>query len=357
MRKIIHVDMDSFFASIEMRDNPELKSKAIAVGGSPKHRGVIATANYLAREYGVKSAMSSAEALKKCPHLILVAPRYEVYRAVSKQIRQIMLRYTEQIEFLSLDEAYLDVSESISCQGSAIRIAQAIRQSIALELNLTASAGISSVKFLAKIASDLNKPNGQYVILPKYIPEFIKTLPLKKIPGVGKVAEKKLNNLGLYSCADIQNYDLKTLLEQFGKLGKMLYEYSHGVDNRQVEVDRERKSIGVEKTLNQDINTFQEYEFIFNSLYKELETRLIKISTNLTIASQSVKVKFDDFQSSTQQHRYPRLDKTDLFNLATKLWQQKRQERGVRLVGLQVQLLSDYAQKQLSFFDLEPEGI
>lgn len=353
MKKIIHIDMDSFFASIEMRDQPELKSKPIAVGGSAQKRGVIATANYLARQYGVKSAMSSAKALQKCPELILIKPRFEVYRAVSAQMRQIMRRYTDKIEFLSLDEAYLEVSDSLHYQGSATRIAQAIRTDIEQELQLTASAGISSVKFLAKIASDMNKPNGQYVILPQAIPEFIKTLPLKKIPGVGKVTEQKLNTLGLYSCADIQNYDLSLLFKQFGKLGKMLYEYSHGIDHRQVEPYKEPKSVGVERTLTQDIYSFSEYEAIFNELYTELEARLSKKSENRIIANQSVKLKFEDFQSVTQQHRYPKLDKADLFKLATKLWYEKRQQRGVRLVGLQVQLQSTQAQKQLSFFDSE----
>jgi len=192
MRKIIHVDMDCFYAAVEMRDNPSLRDIPLAIGGSRTQRGVISTANYPARKYGVRSAMSTAMALKLCPHLTLLPGRFDAYKEASAHIREIFSRYTARIEPLSLDEAYLDVTDSPHCHGSATLMAREIRQIIADELNLTASAGVAPIKFLAKIASDLNKPNGQYVITPEEMPQFLLTLPLAKIPGVGKVTAKKL---------------------------------------------------------------------------------------------------------------------------------------------------------------------
>ena len=197
MRKIIHVDMDCFFAAVEMRDNPALRDIPIAIGGSRVQRGVISTANYPARKFGVRSAMPTAMALKLCPHLTLLPGRFEAYKEASLHIREIFSRYTSLIEPLSLDEAYLDVTDSVHCHGSATLMAQEIRRTIFQELNLTASAGVAPVKFLAKIASDLNKPDGQYVITPEEVPAFLKTLPLGKIPGVGKVSAAKLESMGL----------------------------------------------------------------------------------------------------------------------------------------------------------------
>ncbi len=230
MRKIIHVDMDCFFAAVEMRDNPALRDIPIAIGGSRERRGVISTANYPARKFGVRSAMPTGMALKLCPHLTLLPGRYEAYKEASRQIQAIFSRYTSLIEPLSLDEAYLDVTDSAHCHGSATLIAQEIRQTIFNELQLTASAGIAPVKFLAKIASDLNKPNGQYVITPADVPEFLRTLPLGKIPGVGKVSAAKLEAMGLRTCEDVQKYDLAMLLKRFGKFGRVLWERSQGID-------------------------------------------------------------------------------------------------------------------------------
>lgn len=249
MRKIIHVDMDCFFAAVEMRDNPALRDIPIAIGGSRERRGVISTANYPARKFGVRSAMPTGMALKLCPHLTLLPGRYEAYKEASRQIQAIFSRYTSLIEPLSLDEAYLDVTDSTHCHGSATLMAQEIRQTIFAELQLTASAGIAPVKFLAKIASDLNKPNGQYVITPADVPEFLRTLPLGKIPGVGKVSAAKLEAMGLRTCEDVQKYDLAMLLKRFGKFGRVLWERSQGIDERDVNNDRLRKSVGVERTL------------------------------------------------------------------------------------------------------------
>lgn len=231
MRKIIHVDMDCFFAAVEMRDNPALRDIPIAIGGSRVQRGVISTANYPARKFGVRSAMPTATALKLCPHLTLLPGRFDAYKEASNHIREIFSRYTSLIEPLSLDEAYLDVSDSVHCQGSATLMAQEIRETIHRELNLTASAGIAPVKFLAKIASDLNKPNGQFVIAPHQVAEFVKTLPLAKIPGVGKVSAAKLESMGLRTCADVQNSDLAMLLKRFGKFGRILWERSQELMN------------------------------------------------------------------------------------------------------------------------------
>lgn len=348
MRKIIHVDMDCFFAAVEMRDNPALRDIPIAIGGSRVQRGVISTANYPARKYGVRSAMPTAMALKLCPHLTLLPGRFEAYREASHQIREIFSRYTSLIEPLSLDEAYLDVTDSPHCYGSATLMAEEIRRTIFRETQLTASAGIAPVKFLAKIASDLNKPDGQYVIAPADVPAFLRTLPLSKIPGVGKVSAAKLEKLGLRTCEDVQNSDLAMLLKRFGKFGRVLWERSQGIDARHISSDRLRKSVGVERTLIEDIHEWEECEAIINQqLYPELERRLSKIKPDLLIARQGVKLKFADFQLTTQEHVWPRLNKDDLLATARKTWNERRSGRGVRLVGLHVTLLDPQLERQL----------
>lgn len=347
MRKIIHVDMDCFFAAVEMRDNPSLRDIPVAIGGSETQRGVISTANYPAREYGVRSAMSTAMALKLCPHLTVIRGRYEAYKEASAQIRDIFSRYTPLIEPLSLDEAYLDVTDSQHCQGSATLIARQIRDTISRELNLTASAGVAPIKFLAKIASDINKPNGQFVITPEEVPDFLQRLPLAKIPGVGKVTARKLEELGLTTCADVQKTDLATLLKRFGKFGRVLWERCNGIDDREVIVERERKSLGVERTLSQDIHSWEACLEIIDLLYDELERRLSKIKPDRLIARQGVKLKFTDFQQTTQEHVWPELNKADLIEVARKSWDERRAGRGVRLVGLHVTLLDPQLERQL----------
>lgn len=349
MRKIIHIDMDCFYAAVEMRDNPRYRHLPIAVGGDPRKRGVVATANYLARQFGVHSAMSTAQAIKLCPNLKVIPGRHAVYKEVSNQIHQIFARYTSAIETLSLDEAYLDVTECKLCHGSATLIAQDIRQAIFNELELTASAGVAPLKFLAKIASDMNKPNGQYVIRPEQVNHFIEQLPLNKIPGVGKVTEKKLAELGLFTCNDVVNYDLTKLLNQFGKFGRVLFERCQGIDEREVCNDRQRKSVGVERTLIDDIYQWEACLDQLEPLYDELEKRLSKVRTDLSIARQGVKFKFDDFQLTTQEHVWPKLDKQDLIAQAYKVWQERRNNRGVRLIGFHVTLIDPQLDKQLIF--------
>lgn len=347
MRKIIHIDMDCFFAAVEMRDNPALRDIPIAIGGSRVQRGVISTANYPARKFGVRSAMPTGMALKLCPHLTLLPGRFEAYREASHHIREIFSRYTSLIEPLSLDEAYLDVSDSTHCHGSATLMAQEICQTIFNELALTASAGVAPVKFLAKIASDLNKPNGQFVLTPAEVPAFLKTLPLSKIPGVGKVSAAKLESMGLRTCEDVQKSDLAMLLKRFGKFGRILWERSQGIDEREIHNDRQRKSIGVERTLEEDIHEWSDCEAIIERLYPELERRLAKVKPDLLIARQGVKLKFNDFQLTTQEHVWPKLNKDDLIATAQKSWHERRAGRGVRLVGLHVTLLDPQLERQL----------
>jgi DNA polymerase-4 len=348
MRKIIHVDMDCFFAAVEMRDDPSLRDIPLAIGGSADRRGVISTANYPARRYGVHSAMSTAMAFKLCPHLKLLPGRMAAYKEASLHIREIFARYTSLIEPLSLDEAYLDVTDCTQCNGSATLIAQEIRLAIAEELNLTASAGIAPIKFLAKIASELNKPNGQYVITPAQVPAFLRQLPLSKIPGVGKVTAKRLEDVGLITCADVQQYDLALLLKRFGKFGRVLWERCQGIDLREVSPERLRKSVGVERTLAEDIHDWEDCEaLIVDKLYPELEMRLRKVKPDLHIARQGVKLKFQDFQQTTQEHVWPVLNKDDLLNVARQAWRERREGRGVRLVGLHVTLLDPQLERQL----------
>lgn len=271
----------------------------------------------------------------------------EVYKATSRLIRDIFSRYTTLIEPLSLDEAYLDVTESPLCNGSATLIAQDIRQTIANELQLTASAGVAPIKFLAKVASEQNKPNGQFVITPNNMDAFFLALPLEKIPGVGKVTAKRLEEKGLHTCAEVRQYDLAELLRQFGKFGRVLWERCHGIDERAVSPDPLRKSVGVEKTLAADIHHWHECERLVEQLYQELELRLRRVKPDLHIAPQGVKLKFDDFCQTMQEHVWPELNKQDLLRLARQTWEEWRQTRGVRLVGLHVTLLGPQMERQL----------
>ncbi|MDO6705261.1 DNA polymerase IV [Photobacterium sp. 1_MG-2023] len=347
-KKIIHVDMDCFFAAVEMRENPALRDVPIAIGGRSEQRGVISTCNYLARQFGVRSAMPTAQALKLCPNLVLVPGRMALYKEVSQQIRAIFQRYTALIEPLSLDEAYLDVTECTQMRGSATLIAEDIRRAIREELYLTASAGIAPVKFIAKIASDLNKPDGQYVVTPADVPEFVAKLPLEKIPGVGKVMIQKLHDIGLYVGSDVQAYDRRQLLQQFGKFGQSLWSRSHGIDDREVVVSRERKSVGVERTFSQNISDYAECWQVVERLYPELESRLKRVRPDLRIARQGIKVKFADFQQTTVEHIQPVLEKQQFAALLTEaLTRQKGRE--IRLIGLSVGLELGTQAKQLTF--------
>ena len=350
VKKIIHVDMDCFYAAVEMRDNPQFRGIPLAVGGSEKQRGVISTCNYEARKFGVRSAMPTGQALTLCPSLTVVPGRMQVYKEVSQQIRSIFERYTSIIEPLSLDEAYLDVSHSTRCKGSATLMAEAIRNDIFNETGLTASAGIAPIKFLAKVASDLNKPNGQYVIPPENVQQEIDKLPLEKIPGVGKVSLEKLHQAGYYKGEDIKNADYRDLLTRFGRLGASLWKRSQGIDDREVKVERERKSVGVERTFVENISSYEEcWSVIEDKLFPELEKRLERADPNKAIIKQGIKMKFADFQQTTIEHIHPQLELGDFKQLLRDILK-RQQGREIRLLGLNVMLKPEEQIRQLSFF-------
>ncbi|MFA0155840.1 DNA polymerase IV [Vibrio sp. 10N.261.46.A3] len=350
VRKIIHVDMDCFYAAVEMRDNPAYRNRPLAVGGHEKQRGVLSTCNYEARKFGVRSAMPTGKALQLCPNLLVVPGRMSVYVEISKKIREIFSRYTSIIEPLSLDEAFLDVTDSKQCHGSATLIAESIRRDIWNELNLTASAGIAPIKFLAKVASDLNKPNGQFVIPPQDVQSVIDELPLEKIPGVGKVSIEKLHQAGFFTCKDIKESDYRDLLLKFGRQGASLWKRSHGIDDREVIIERERKSVGVERTFTQNISTYAEcWQVIEDKLFPELETRLEKASPSKAIIKQGIKLKFADFQQTTIEHIHASLDREHFKELLSEILK-RQQGREIRLLGLSVMLQPKDQMRQLSFF-------
>ncbi|MEQ3514097.1 DNA polymerase IV [Pseudoalteromonas sp. BZB3] len=336
--KFIHIDMDCFYAAVEMRDNPELAKVPMAIGGN-SNRGVLATSNYIAREYGVRAAMSNYQAKKLCPHLRIVPGRMSLYKEISQQIRAIFARYTDLIEPLSLDEAYLDVTDCTQYKGSATLIAQQIRDDIFRETGLTASAGVAPIKFLAKIASDENKPNGQFVITPDKVDAFIEGLPLKKIPGVGKVTMQKLLAHGFEFGRDIKNADETLLKQKFGKLGDMLWRRCHGIDERRVETDRVRKSVGVETTFEKDTADIDVLKMrIIKQLLPELKNRASKYLDEQHIIKLGVKVKYFDFQLVSKECQFDKLDSALFCQLLTDLLKRNQGHKAVRLIGIQVGL-------------------
>ena len=289
--------MDAFFASVEQRDNPELRGKPVAVGGS-RERGVVAAASYEARTFGVRSALPSVTAKRRCPELIFVTPRFDVYKAVSLQIREIFAEYTPIIEPLSLDEAYLDVTENLKGIASATEIAEDIRAKIRHETNLTASAGVSYNKFLAKLASDQSKPDGLFVITPKMGPAFVEKLPVEKFHGVGPATTAKMNRLGIATGLDLRAQTLPFLQQHFGKSGAYYYWIARGVDERPVRADRVRKSVGAENTFAQDLHAFE-------PMRDALEPIIAKVwrhcqATGIRGRTVTLKVKFADFQQITR---------------------------------------------------------
>lgn len=352
-RKIIHCDCDCFFAAVEMRDNPELRSIPIAIGGSADRRGVIATCNYMAREFGVRSAMSTAHALKLCPHLRVVSGNMAKYREVSQQVMNIFLEYTEIIEPLSLDEAFIDVTGSQHLQGSATLIADEIRRRVKEEVGITISAGVAPNKFLAKVASDWNKPDGIYVVLPNQVDAFVLTLPVKKISGVGEKTAEKLKKIGVETCQDLRAKSLAELVEGFGAFGKRLFDLSRGVDERPVKVSRIRKSISVEHTYPQDLADLESCIDQLPVLMEELDLRYTKLKEARAITGVVVKVKFFDFVQTTAEHTVTYPDIAHFRQLLIDAF--NRGLRPVRLIGvgyrladegkdqpLQLSLLGDY---------------
>ncbi|MDT8427792.1 MAG: DNA polymerase IV [Pseudomonadales bacterium] len=335
-RKIIHCDCDCFYASIEMRDDPDLQGKPVAVGGASERRGVIATCNYEARKSGVHSAMPTATALRLCPDLILIPPAMDKYRQASQQMHEIFRRYTWLIEPLSLDEAYLDVSQATVCQGSATLIAEAIRNDVRRELGITLSAGIAPNKFIAKIASDWNKPDGQFVVTPDRVDDFVRALPVKKLFGVGKVTAARMQELGINLCADLRTRELDFLLQHFGSFGHTLYRLCRGIDEREVKTDRIRKSLSVENTYAQDLPTLDSCLQQLPDLHRQMQERLQRVLHKYQVNKKYVKIKFHDFVSTTAEHV---AEDSGLYGyqvLMREAWH--RGERPVRLLGIGVRL-------------------
>jgi DNA polymerase-4 len=303
-RKIIHIDMDAFYASVEQRDNPELRGKPLVVGGLPEGRGgVVATASYEARKFGIRSAMSSKRALQLCPHAVFVRPRFAAYKEASQHIREIFSRYTDLIEPLSLDEAYLDVTQDKLNIGSAIDIAKEIKQAIKDELNLTASAGVSINKFVAKIASDMKKPDGLTFIGPSSIESFIEKLPVDKFYGVGKVTAQKMKKLGLFTGADLKQLSLEQITGHFGKTGAFYFNIVRGIDDREVQPHRETKSMGAEDTFAYDLTTVEEMNAELEKIAKLVNERLLKYQ--LKGRTVTLKIKYSDFRQITRSQSYP----------------------------------------------------
>ncbi len=298
-RKIIHIDMDAFYASVEQRDNPELRGKPVAVGGN-KERGVVAAASYEARKYGVHSAMPSVRAAKLCPQIIFVRPRFNVYREVSHQIRSIFFKYTDLVEPLSLDEAYIDVTHVKKGPPSATLIAKAIKEEIKNVTSLTASAGISYNKFLAKTASDMDKPDGLYVILPEEAKEFIEKLPIKKFHGIGTATAEKMIKAGIFRGSDLKARSLEDLTQRFGKTGKYYFNISRGIDLRAVTPDRERKSVSAENTFDHDLMSLTDVIDKLTPIQKEVYRRYEK--TGGFGRTVTVKIKYGDFKQITKSH-------------------------------------------------------
>ena len=350
LRKIIHVDMDAFYASVEQRDDPTLQTKPVVVGGKPNSRGVVCAASYEARKFGIHSAMPMAEAFRRCPHAVFLPVNMPKYHDVSVQIRQIFMTYTPIVEPLSLDEAFLDVTGSTSLFGSANTIGLTIKQRIQQELNLTASVGVASNKFLAKLASDLQKPDGFVVVQPNRIQAFLDPLSVERIWGVGKKTAEQLHKLNIKTVRDLRRLELGYLTQLFGVLGSQLYQLAQGIDDRPVESERVAKSIGRETT------------FATNIVDRDLlETELLKIAVDvgrrlrkeaLRGKTITVKVRYDDFRTVSRSHTLSQATDLDdvIFKESCNLFREISLKQPLRLIGLTLHNLTDKLERQLSLF-------
>lgn len=351
-RKIIHIDMDSFFASVEMRDFPQYRDIPLAVGGDPGRRGVLSTCNYLARKYGVRSAMPSGQALRLCPDLIIVPGRMSAYKEASSIVHEILQSFSDQIEPMSLDEAYIDVSNSEHYHGSATFMAKAIRQEVFKRTQLTCSAGIAPNKFLAKIASEWNKPNGLFTLAPQDIEAFIAQLPLRKLPGIGAKTAASLESHGLKTCLDIQKTDLFSLIRRYGKWAHRLYELSFGYDDNPLETHWQRKSLGVEETFEKDLPPDECVGYL-GDLYDEANRRLgryLSKEPSARTAKAFVKIKTHDFKLHTYERvlDFPSTDLPNIHDYSTMLGDLlARYQTPVRLIGLGVRLCYKEGPEQL----------
>ena len=343
-RKIIHIDMDAFYASVEQKDFPELIGKPLAVGGS-EIRGVISAASYEARKFGVRSAMSGVQAKKLCPELVFVRPRFERYSEISKIIRKIFYEYTDLVEPLSLDEAYLDVTQNKKGNPSASLLAQEIRKRIFEETGLTASAGISINKFVAKVASDYNKPNGQKTVNPDEVEPFLEALDIRKFYGIGKVTAERMYQFGIYTGKDLKNRSLEFLEQHFGKSGTHYYYIVRGIHNSPVKPNRISKSVGAERTFNENLSSEVFMEERLESIAKELEKRLQKHK----IAGKTItlKIKYSDFSQQTRSKTLPYFisDKALLLETAKELLYQEKLKESVRLLGISLNNLNTEVKK------------
>ncbi len=340
-RKIIHIDMDAFYASIEQRDNIKLRGKPVIVGGSPNSRGVVATCSYEARKYGIHSAMPSKIAYKRCPYAYFVQPRFNVYHEVSLKIRKIFYRYTDLVETLSLDEAFLDVTNNKKGIKYATNVAKMIKKDILEETGLTSSAGVSYNKFLAKLASDYNKPNGITVITPKNKDEFLESLPITKFFGIGKVTAKTLKSMNINTGRDLKKLSIKELENIFKNRGYMFYQLARGIDNRKVEPNRERKSVGSEMTLGYNLGIDEEEVLeILKEICEDVEMRLKSIrKKGKTI---TLKIKYDDFEQITRSISVERdiyLAKDIIIHIYNLLKRIKNNKK-IRLLGITISNLS-----------------
>lgn len=338
-RKIIHVDMDAFYASVEQLDNPELQGKPIAVGGS-SHRGVVAAASYEARTFGVKSAMSSVIAKKNCPELIFVKPRFDRYREISNRIKTIFFDYTDLVEPLSLDEAYLDVTENKKGNPSASLVAKEIREKIFDTTGLTASAGISINKFIAKIASDYNKPNGQKTVNPEEVSEFLQNLEIRKFYGVGKVTAEKMYRLGIFTGRDLKEKSEEFLNQHFGKSGEFYYQVVRGIHLSEVKPSRIRKSLGAERTFEENISSEVFMLERLENISEEIQRRLSK--SRVAGKTITLKIKYSDFSLQTRSKTLPYFisSKELILEVAKELLYQERMKNSVRLLGITLSSLN-----------------
>ncbi|HEX8562298.1 MAG TPA: DNA polymerase IV [Flavobacterium sp.] len=347
IRKIIHVDMDAFYASVEQMDNPELRGKPLAVGGS-ENRGVVAAASYEARKFGVRSAISGVLAKKYCPELIFVRPRFDRYKEISSRIRKIFFDYTDLVEPLSLDEAYLDVTHNKKGNPSASLIAQEIRRRIYEEVGLTASAGISVNKFVAKVASDYNKPNGQKTVTPDEVITFLEELPVKKFYGVGKVTTEKMYQLGIFTGADLKRKPLDFLEKHFGKSGAYYYYIVRGIHNSEVTPERVAKSVATEHTFNENLTSEVFMLEKLEIIAAELERRLQRY--NVAGKTVTLKIKYSDFTLQTRSKTLPYFisDKALLLETARELLYQERMKESVRLLGISLNNLNTEVKKAVA---------
>lgn len=343
-RKIIHVDMDAFYASVEQMDHPELKGKPLAVGGS-EVRGVVSAASYEARKFGVRSAMSGVQAKRNCPDLIFVRPRFDRYKEISQKIRKIFYDYTDLVEPLSLDEAYLDVTQNKKGNPSATLIAQEIRKRIYEEVGLTASAGISVNKFVAKIASDYNKPNGQKTVNPEEVEDFLEQLDIKKFYGIGKVTTEKMYQHGIFTGKDLKSKSREYLEQHFGKSGGFYYNIVRGIHNSEVKPNRVSKSVAAEHTFNENLTSEIFMQERLERIAGELEKRLKRY--DISGKTITIKIKYSDFTTQTRSKTLPYFiaDKGLLFEYAKELLYQERLKDSVRLLGISLSNLNTEIKK------------